>query len=58
MRVGSLTTDDYRLSLALDYMDKAQIKEMYDSGHEISPHSRSHPFLTTLSGADDISEIA
>ena len=55
---GSLITDDYHLDLAQDYMNTAQVKEIYNAGHEIWPHSRTHPFLTTISNEEAINEIS
>jgi peptidoglycan/xylan/chitin deacetylase (PgdA/CDA1 family) len=40
------------------YMSKAQVKSLYDQGHTIGAHTRTHPHLTTLSTADKTSEIS
>ena len=54
---GSLTTDDYHLDLAQDYMNTAQVKELYANGHEVSSHTQTHSDLTTLSTAAATTEI-
>lgn len=55
---GILTTDDHHLDIAQDYMNLSQVKEIYNSGHEVSAHSRTHPFLTQLTPAQATAEIA
>lgn len=39
------------------YMTQSQITDMYNQGHDIAAHTRSHPDLTLLSPADLQSEI-
>ncbi len=55
---GVLTTDDYHLDIAQDYMNLSQVKAIYNNGHEVSAHTRTHPFLTQLSGTQAIAEIS
>lgn len=40
------------------FMSRAQVKELYDAGHEIGAHTRTHRALTTLSLAEREQEIA
>lgn len=54
---GTLTTDEYHLDLSQDYMNPAQVKAMFDAGHEVSAHTKTHPFLlqqTTAQANDEI----
>lgn len=57
MTVGVLTTDDYHLDIAQDYMNLSQVKDIYNAGHEVSAHTRTHPFLTQLTTAQATDEI-
>ena len=40
-----------------DFMSKAQIKSLYTAGNEIGAHTRTHPYLSQLSSADQQTEI-
>ncbi len=40
------------------YMTRAQIEEVYDQGHEIGSHTRTHHDLATLSTTEQRNEIA
>jgi peptidoglycan/xylan/chitin deacetylase (PgdA/CDA1 family) len=40
------------------YMTRAQIEAVYDQGHEIGAHTRTHRDLATLSTAEQTNEIA
>jgi peptidoglycan/xylan/chitin deacetylase (PgdA/CDA1 family) len=40
------------------FMSIAQIKNLYTMGHEIGGHTRTHPFLTSLSPTEQQNEIA
>lgn len=40
-----------------EFMSKAQIKDIYSMGNEIGAHTRTHPFLTTLSQSGQQDEI-
>lgn len=53
-----LTTDDYHLAMAQDYMNTAQALEIYRAGHEVSSHTKTHPFLTQLTQTQAIEEIS
>lgn len=57
LSIGTLTTDDYHLDIAQDYMNLSQIKDIYNAGHEVSAHTRTHPFLTQLTASQATSEI-
>lgn len=39
------------------FMSTTQIKDVYNMGHEIGAHTRTHPLLTTLSTTDQQNEI-
>ncbi|EKE30210.1 MAG: fibronectin type III protein [uncultured bacterium (gcode 4)] len=56
--IGSLTTDDHHLDLSQDYMNMAQVQDMYRSGQEVSSHTQTHPFLTQLTPEKASAEIA
>lgn len=58
MSIGTLTTDDYHLDIAQDYMNLSQIKDIYNSGHEVSAHTKTHPFLTQLTATQALNEIS
>lgn len=58
MSIGTLTTDDYHLDIAQDYMNLSQIRDIYNGGHEVGAHSRTHPFLTGLTGTQALDEIS
>lgn len=55
--LGVLTTDDYHVDIAQDYMNLSQIKELYNAGHEVSSHTRTHPFLTQLTATQATNEV-
>jgi len=40
-----------------DYYDSARVKELYDLGHDIAGHTRTHPYLTTLTLEQQLDEI-
>lgn len=39
------------------YMSEAQVKEVYEAGHEIGAHTRTHPVLSSLSPSEQEEEI-
>lgn len=40
------------------FINRTQLKEIYNAGQEIGAHTRTHPFLSQLSPADQQAEIA
>jgi peptidoglycan/xylan/chitin deacetylase (PgdA/CDA1 family) len=38
-------------------MSKAQVKDLFNKGHEIAAHTRTHPHLTTMTQAQQVAEI-
>lgn len=57
MSAGWLTTDDHHLDIAQDYMNVSQVRDIYKTGHEVGPHTKTHPFLTQLTPDQITSEI-
>ena len=39
------------------YMSRAQVREVLSQGHEIGAHTRTHPYLSQLSAADQQTQI-
>ncbi|MFZ1075284.1 MAG: polysaccharide deacetylase family protein [Minisyncoccia bacterium] len=55
---GYLDVDNISFGAYLDYMTPAEILQMQAEGQEIGGHTQIHPDLTTLSDADQTTQIA
>jgi peptidoglycan/xylan/chitin deacetylase (PgdA/CDA1 family) len=53
---GTCTTLDGDSDLPI--MTRAQMLEMYNAGHEIASHTKTHRRLSLISGADQITELS
>lgn len=54
---GTLTIDTASLEHLQRYMDMTEVKEIWNEGHEVGPHTLTHPDLTSLPIAEATEEI-
>ena len=56
--IGTLDVDSVSLTAPQDYMTPSQVLSLQADGQEVGGHTQTHPDLTTLSTADQTTEIA